>query len=429
MSGIAEVLVTQGYARVGLRSRRERGHAPPRQAGRDDRASATPRRTSPSADAVVVSDGGGRRQSGSRRGARARHPRGAARADAGRADAPEAGHRHRRHARQDDDHEPHRLGARRRRPRPDVRHRRAAPVRRCQRAPRQGRVPGRRGRRVGRVVPVPHAGARGGHQHRRRPHGDVRARLREAHARVRRLPAAAAVLRRGRGLRRRCATCARSCPDVTKPLVTYGLADDADLRAIDVVNVGGRMRFVAQRQGLRRTLPSSWRCPACTTCATRSRRSPSGARSASPTRRSPRRCPNSAAWAAASSATATSRSKAAATFTLIDDYGHHPVEMTATLEAARASFPGPPPGARVPAASLHAHARPVRGFRARAVDRRRAGARRRLSRGRSADRRGRRPRARARRARRRQGRAGVRRGHRATCRRRCARSCATATSS
>jgi UDP-N-acetylmuramate--alanine ligase len=27
-------------------------------------------------------------------------------------------------------------------------------------------------------------------------------------------------------------------------------------------------------------------------------------------------------------------------FTLIDDYGHHPVEMEATLSAARASFPG-----------------------------------------------------------------------------------------
>jgi UDP-N-acetylmuramate--alanine ligase len=28
------------------------------------------------------------------------------------------------------------------------------------------------------------------------------------------------------------------------------------------------------------------------------------------------------------------------TFTLIDDYGHHPVEMAATLAAARESFPG-----------------------------------------------------------------------------------------
>ena len=38
------------------------------------------------------------------------------------------------------------------------------------------------------------------------------------------------------------------------------------------------------------------------------------------------------------------------------------------------------PGARVPAASLHAHARPVRGFRARALQRRHAAARRRLRR-------------------------------------------------
>ena len=38
-------------------------------------------------------------------------------------------------------------------------------------------------------------------------------------------------------------------PDVTKPLVTYGLGDDADLRAVDVANVGGRMRFVARAKG------------------------------------------------------------------------------------------------------------------------------------------------------------------------------------
>jgi UDP-N-acetylmuramate--alanine ligase len=30
-------------------------------------------------------------------------------------------------------------------------------------------------------------------------------------------------------------------PEVTKPLVTYGLGEDADLRAVDVQNVGGRM--------------------------------------------------------------------------------------------------------------------------------------------------------------------------------------------
>ena len=35
-------------------------------------------------------------------------------------------------------------------------------------------------------------------------------------------------------------------PAITKPIVTYGLAEDARLRAVDVANVGGRMRFVAR---------------------------------------------------------------------------------------------------------------------------------------------------------------------------------------
>ena len=56
--------------------------------------------------------------------------------------------------------------------------------------------------------------------------------------------------------------------------------------------------------------------------------------------------------------------QAAARFTLVDDYGHHPAEMAATLAAARGAFPGRRAGARVPAAPLHAHARPVRGLRA-----------------------------------------------------------------
>ena len=54
-------------------------------------------------------------------------------------------------------------------------------------------------------------------------------------------------------------------------------------------------------------------------------------------------------------------------FTLIDDYGHHPAEMAATLPAARGAFPRTPPGARLPAASLHAHARSLRGLREGAV--------------------------------------------------------------
>ena len=52
--------------------------------------------------------------------------------------------------------------------------------------------------------------------------------------------------------------------------------------------------------------------------------------------------PTSRASAAASSATAKCRAGAqgGGSFTLIDDYGHHPVEMAATLAAARGAFPG-----------------------------------------------------------------------------------------
>jgi UDP-N-acetylmuramate--alanine ligase len=37
--------------------------------------------------------------------------------------------------------------------------------------------------------------------------------------------------------------------EIAKPVVTYGLADDAQLRAASVTNAGGRMRFVAEGQG------------------------------------------------------------------------------------------------------------------------------------------------------------------------------------
>jgi hypothetical protein len=66
-----------------------------------------------------------------------------------------------------------------------------------------GRLHRRRGRRVGCVLPFPVAGDFGCHQHRRRPHGDLRPRLRAAETGLRRFPAAPAVLRRRRALRRR----------------------------------------------------------------------------------------------------------------------------------------------------------------------------------------------------------------------------------
>ena len=106
-----------------------------------------------------------------------------------------------------------------------------------------------------------HAGARGRHQHRRRPHGNLRARLRAAEARVRRFPAAACRSTASRSLciddAERARDPARGRPSRSSPTAS---PTDADLRAIDVANVGGRMRFVARRARGSRTSPSSWRC-------------------------------------------------------------------------------------------------------------------------------------------------------------------------
>ena len=128
-------------------------------------------------------------------------------------------------------------------------------------------------------------------------------------------------------------------PDVTKPLVTYGLDDGADLRATGVANVGGRMRFVARAKGA---------ADLAVELALAGEHNVRNALAAIAVGRE-----TGVADAAIAKALAEFRGvgrrfqrhgdvalDGGGTFTLIDDYGHHPVEMTATLDAARASFPG-----------------------------------------------------------------------------------------
>ena len=210
MSGIAEVLANLGYQVSGSDLAENAATRRLAQPGREDLLRHTPRERQRRRRGGGVLGGAGRQPRGGR-GARAAHPGGAARADARRADAPEAGRRDRRHARQDHHHQPGGERARRGRARPDLRHRRAAQRRRLQRAPRRGRLHRGRGRRVRRLVPAPAAGDRGGHQHRRRPHGHLPAGLRAAEAGVRAVPAEPAVLRRARCCAPTTRTCARSC--------------------------------------------------------------------------------------------------------------------------------------------------------------------------------------------------------------------------
>jgi len=128
-------------------------------------------------------------------------------------------------------------------------------------------------------------------------------------------------------------------PEIVKPVVTYGLAPDAQLRAVDVENVGGRMRFLAR----------SARAPdLAIDLAAAGVHNVQNALAAIAIGRE-----TGVADAAIAKALADFKGvgrrfqrhgdvplAAGGAFTLIDDYGHHPAEMTATLAAVRASFPG-----------------------------------------------------------------------------------------
>ncbi|MBZ0091741.1 MAG: UDP-N-acetylmuramate--L-alanine ligase, partial [Sulfuricellaceae bacterium] len=130
-------------------------------------------------------------------------------------------------------------------------------------------------------------------------------------------------------------------PLVTKPVWTYGLSEDAKIRASDVRADHGRMRFTVTRvNGNVSTLDITLSLPGVHNVLN--------------------------ALAAIAVATEVGASDAAivkalaefkgvgrrfqrygeiplasgGSFTLIDDYGHHPTEMAATLAAARGAFPG-----------------------------------------------------------------------------------------
>jgi len=128
-------------------------------------------------------------------------------------------------------------------------------------------------------------------------------------------------------------------PSVTKSIVTYGLADDARIRAIGVTNAGGRMRFVAQAAGVpdlavELALPGvhNVRNALAAIAVGREVGVPDAAiaRALSEFKGVGRRFQRHGAVALA----------AGGRFELIDDYGHHPAEIAAVIDAARGSFPG-----------------------------------------------------------------------------------------
>jgi UDP-N-acetylmuramate--alanine ligase len=128
-------------------------------------------------------------------------------------------------------------------------------------------------------------------------------------------------------------------PEVAKPVITYGLADDAQLRAVDVMNVGGRMRFVARAAHV----PDL-----AVELAAAGVHNVQNALAAIAIGREVGVADKAIAKALAEFRGVGRRFQhygdvaldTGGAFTLIDDYGHHPAEMAATLAAARDTFPG-----------------------------------------------------------------------------------------
>ena len=132
-------------------------------------------------------------------------------------------------------------------------------------------------------------------------------------------------------------------PMISRPLVSYGFGEDAMVRAVDVqAQPGGTMRFTVQRRnGVRMpdlevtlNLPGEHNVlNALATIAVATELE----------------LPDAPVVKALAEFRGVGRrfqrygevnAKEGGRFTLIDDYGHHPVEMAAVLAAARGAFPG-----------------------------------------------------------------------------------------
>jgi UDP-N-acetylmuramate--alanine ligase len=132
----------------------------------------------------------------------------------------------------------------------------------------------------------------------------------------------------------------RILPRVERPLLRYGLGADAEVRARDVQALtGGGMRFVAERPGadaLPVTLALAGehnvRNALAAIAVAVELELPDAAvqRALAGFAGVGRRFQRHGEWACADGGSCT----------LVDDYGHHPVEMAAVLAAARAAFPG-----------------------------------------------------------------------------------------
>mgnify|MGYP003384395480 CR=1 FL=1 len=128
-------------------------------------------------------------------------------------------------------------------------------------------------------------------------------------------------------------------PAITKPIVTYGFHEEAEIRAVDARAVGGNMQFTVLQDGyadMQVSLNQPGMHNVQNACAAIAIARELGVSDA-------------ATQKALSEFNGVGRRftrygeislPSGGAFALVDDYGHHPVEMAATLAAARGAYPG-----------------------------------------------------------------------------------------
>jgi len=131
-------------------------------------------------------------------------------------------------------------------------------------------------------------------------------------------------------------------PSITKPVTTYGFAEDAQIRAVDVRHENGKMRFTAlcRQNGYPRDLDVTLNLAGLHNVHNALAAMAVGMEIG---------IADAAIVSALAEFEGVGRRfqrygeiplENGGSFTLIDDYGHHPAEMAATIAAVRGAFPG-----------------------------------------------------------------------------------------
>jgi UDP-N-acetylmuramate--alanine ligase len=136
-------------------------------------------------------------------------------------------------------------------------------------------------------------------------------------------------------------------PRISKPVTTYGLGEDAHIRAVDVRHEAGRMRFTAQCRHDEKCLYEGKPLDLDITLNLAGEHNVLNALAAIAIGLEVGVAPQAIADALAEFEGVGRRMQrygevtlpSGGSFTLIDDYGHHPVEMKATIAAVRGAFP------------------------------------------------------------------------------------------